>query len=102
MFSSLKVGRAIGFGEELAKAFIVLLPKDKVLTDSKRLSKLNYAKEKLNKMIRLFIQEEPLNFYKTARLLNTFKWALLDEGYDQAFIDDLTSWVLGKLRESQV
>ena len=50
------------------------------------------------KRIRQFKQEEILNFYKTAKLLNTFKWDLKDAGYDSQLTDSLASWVLISLR----
>lgn len=74
------------------------VPNDPSMPDSKRTSKSNYAKEKLQKRIRQFKQEEVLNFYKTAKLLNTFKWALKDSGYEKGFIDGFVTWIFIGLR----
>jgi hypothetical protein len=101
MFSWLSSTRSVKFAEDLATAVMGMVPNDKTLSEAKRLSKSNYAKEKLGKKIHAFKQEEILNFYKTAKLLNTFKWALKDAGYDEAFIDGFAAWVFLKLRESQ-
>ena len=101
MFSWLSSKRSVKFAEDLATALMEMVPNDNTLSDAKRLSKSNYAKEKLVKRIQAFKQEEILNFYKTAKLLNTFKWALKDAGYDEAFIDGFAAWVFVKLRETQ-
>ena len=53
---------------------------------------------KMLKRIKQFKQEEILNFYKTAKLLNAFKWDLKDAGYDQKLADTLASWILINLR----
>ena len=102
MFSWLSSTRSVKFGEDLANALMDMVPNDKTLSEAKRLSKSNYAKEKLVKKIQVFKQEEILNFYKTAKLLNTFKWALKDAGYTEAFIDSFAAWVFLKLRETQL
>lgn len=78
-----------------------MVPNDPALSPAKRQSKANYAKEKMQKRIRQFTQDEILNFYKTAKLLNRFKWDLKDAGYDQPLSDSLASWILITLRETQ-
>lgn len=98
MFTWLSTKKSESFGQELASMLMELVPKDALLVESKRLSKSNYAKEKLQKRIRQFKQEEVLNFFKTAKLLNTFKWALKDAGYDEAFVEGFASWVFIGLR----
>jgi hypothetical protein len=32
--------------------------------------------------------------YKTAQMGNAFKWALKDAGYDDAYVDRLTEWLV--------
>ncbi len=98
MFKWLSTKNSVAFGLELAVLVKENVPNDPGLSDSKRQSKTNYAKEKMQKKIRRFKQEETLNFYKTATLLNTFKWNLKDAGYDQQFADALASWILISLR----
>lgn len=98
MFKWLSAKNAEAFGTELAQIVKEVVPNDKALNESKRQSKTNYAKEKMLKRIRLFKQEEILNFYKTAKLLNTFKWALKDVDYDPKLIESLTAWILINLR----
>jgi hypothetical protein len=98
MFSWLSAKQSEKFGSELATLLMELMPNDAALSESKRLSKSNYAKDKMQKRIMQFKQEEILNFYKIAKLLNTFKWALKDAGYDQSFADDFTKWILISLQ----
>lgn len=98
MFKWLSTKNSEAFGLELATLMKEIIPNDSGLNDGKRRTKANYAKEKMLKRIRLFKQEEILNFYKTAKLLNTFKWDLKDAGYDQNLIDSFAGWILINLR----
>lgn len=98
MFSWLSTKKSEKFGSDMAVLLMELIPKEIVLKDSKLTSKSNYAREKMLKKIRQFKQEEILNFYKTAKLLNTFKWTLNDVGYDKALADTFASWILISLR----
>lgn len=98
MFKWLSAKNAEAFGSELAKLVAEFVPNDPNLSESKRQSKANYAKERMLKRIRQFKQEEILNFYKTAKLLNTFKWDMKDAGYDSKLTDSLASWILINLR----
>ncbi len=98
MFIWLSTKKSVAMGQELANIVMEFVPNDPALGESKRASKANYAKERMQKRIRQFKQEEVLNFLKTAKLLNTFKWALKDSGYDKKFIDGMVSWVFIGLR----
>ena len=99
MFKWFSVKKSNTFGLELAKLVKEHALNSDMLNESKRLSKVNYAKEKMQKRIQQFKQEEALNFYKIATLLNTFKWELKDAGYDEQMTNALASWVLVSLRE---
>jgi hypothetical protein len=98
MFKWLSAKNAEAFGSELARLVKEFVPDDPKLSDSKRQSKANYAKERMLKRIRQFKQDEILNFYKTAKLLNAFKWDMKDAGYDEKLTDSLASWILINLR----
>ncbi|MEN9437331.1 MAG: hypothetical protein RIR09_1986 [Pseudomonadota bacterium] len=100
MFTWFRVKKSKNFGLELANLVKEHGLNDTMLNESKRLSKINYAKEKMKKRIQQFKLDEVLNFYKIATLLNTFKWELKDAGYDEAMTNALASWVLISLRES--
>jgi tetratricopeptide (TPR) repeat protein len=99
LFKLLSTKKSARFGIDLATALIDHVPLRIATEDtSKASSKSNYAKEKLQKRIRQFKQEEVLNFFKTARLLNSFKWTLKDAGYADDFIEKFASWLLVALR----
>ena len=100
MFKWFSVKKSRSFGLELAKLVEEHGLNREELNESKRLSKVNYAKEKMQKRIRQFKQEETLNVYKIATLLNTFKWQLKDAGYNDDMTNALASWVLISLREA--
>lgn len=52
---------------------------------------------KLLLQIARFKQEHTLNMYKKAKLGNSFKWKLLDLGYEPAFVDAMTKELLVNL-----
>ncbi len=100
MLTWFNVKKSKKFGLELASIVKEHALNDITLNESKRLSKINYAKEKMHKRIKPFTQDEKLNFYKIATLLNTFKWDLKDAGYDEDMTNILASWIHISLRES--
>lgn len=100
MFEWFKVKKSKNFGLELAKLVKEHALHDTLRNESKRLSKINYAKEKMQKRIKQFKQEEVLNVYKIATLLNTFKWELKDAGYEEDMAGALASWIHIALREA--
>lgn len=99
MFTWFDTKKSKKLGLELATLVKEHALNDGMLNESKRLSKVNYAKEKMQKRIQLFKQEEALNFYKLATLLNAFKWELKDAKYEDSMTDALAAWVLVSLRE---
>jgi uncharacterized membrane-anchored protein YhcB (DUF1043 family) len=98
MFAWISAKNCENLGVELALLLMETVPKELHGNAAKRQSKFNYAKEKMQKRIRKFRQEEVLNFYKVAKLLNSFKWTLKDANYDQSIADDSVTWVLVCLR----
>ncbi len=48
--------------------------------------------------IRDFINKRKLNIYSKARLGSAFKFSLIDKGIDKSVAEDLTAWILLKLR----
>lgn len=100
MFNWLNAKKSEKTGVELANLVEESGLNDRSLNESKRQSKLNYVKQKMQKRLRLFKQEETLNVYKIAKLLNTFKWELKDAGFDDETAGALASWIHITLRES--
>ena len=103
MFGWLNARSASDFGAAIAKLVIEYVPLNIATSDGPKLnSKSNYAKEKLQKRIRQFKQQEVLNVYKTAKLLNSFKWTLADAGYSDAFVERFAAWVFITLRDQNL
>ncbi|CAD5373157.1 conserved hypothetical protein [Rubrivivax sp. A210] len=89
---------ARSFGSELALAFMALVPADAKMTDRKFEAKARSALTQLGRRVADFTREHRLNGYQKARLGNAFKWALKDAGYDAAYIDKLTDWLILQLQ----
>ena len=51
----------------------------------------------LEQQVTRFKAEHKLNAYKKAQLGNKFKWTLKDKGYDTAYVDQVTNWLMFKL-----
>jgi len=86
---------AKAFGESLARFCIERTSKDMPNIDKKAVAKKQ--EELLNKMalqVDQFKQTHKLNIYKKAQLGNVFKWTLREAGYDSAYIDRLTNWLM--------
>jgi hypothetical protein len=45
-----------------------------------------------------FKRQNKLNVYKKAQLGNVFKWQLLEIGYTDQYVDDLTQWLMHHLK----
>ncbi|MBC7682052.1 MAG: hypothetical protein H7172_06940 [Ferruginibacter sp.] len=44
-----------------------------------------------------FQRSHRLNIYTRAHLATTFKWKLKDAGYDAAYVEQLTEWLVKRL-----
>lgn len=97
MFGWFNAKRAEEFGTSLANFFIEKMPMDKQINDAKFASKTEYLLTKMSAQIKVFRQEEKLNFYKTAKLGNAFKWTLKDAGVDEALSAKLVEWLVANL-----
>ncbi len=85
------------FGESLARFYAGKVPLDLKVTEKKFASRTGETLQKMELQIVQFKQNHKLNVYKTAQLGNAFKWALKDAGYDDAYIDRLTDWLVTKI-----
>ncbi|MBV8635286.1 MAG: hypothetical protein JO002_12405 [Burkholderiaceae bacterium] len=96
MFSWFDARDAQQFGETLANFFMERVPAND--TGSKApVSKKQEAVEKMGLQIQVFKVNHKLNLYKKAKLANSFKWKLLDTGYQPDMVDELTRTILIKL-----
>lgn len=85
------------FGTALAGFFKQRVPPDAKLSDKKFAAKSQEVLGKMALQVDRFKAENKLNTYKKAKLGNAFKWALKDAGYDAAYIEKLSEWLVVRL-----
>ncbi len=85
------------FGTALASFFKQRVPPDARLSDKKFAAKSQEVLGKMALQVDRFKAENKLNTYQKAKLGNAFKWALKDAGYDAAYIDKLSEWLVVRL-----
>lgn len=84
--------------DQFAKAIAAdLIGRVPLLSESQRPltpERLQNAHQAIVSRAGAFARTHDLNWYKKARLGNTFRWALLEKGYDKPFADTWTHNVL--------
>ena len=85
------------FGATLAKFYIERIPVASNENDKKFASRTKAALDKMSQRVEQFKASNPLNTYKKAQLGNSFKWSLREAGYDKAYIDRLTEWLVARI-----
>ena len=94
MFSWFDAKEARTFGESLAAFFAERIPADSRLKEKKFTAKAQQVLSKMALQVDQFSKSHKLNVFKKAQLGNAFKWKLRDAGYDQAYVDELTEWLM--------
>lgn len=98
MLSWFDAREASSFGTTLAEMLIERTPAQGAAVGKHLLTKKHQAMlHQLEQQVTRFKAEHELNAYKKAQLGNKFKWALKDKGYDAAYIDQVTNWLMFKL-----
>jgi hypothetical protein len=97
LFSWFDAAAAKEFGSELARFYAERLPADSGANEKKFAAKTKEVLDKMALRVAQFKEANTLNTYKKAQLGNAFKWVLRDAGYDTAYIDRLTSWLVARL-----
>ena len=64
--------------------------------------RVNNAHQAISSRASAFARTHKLNWYTKAHLGNTFRWALLEKGYDKAFVDTWTHNLLVSVSLSKV
>jgi hypothetical protein len=82
------------FGESLAGYFAERLAADSRLADKKFAAKAQQVLASMGRQVDEFKRANKLNVYKKAQLGNAFRWKLRDAGYDTAYVDELTEWLM--------
>ena len=96
MFSWFDARDAQQFGLSLAEFFIQRIPLEGSGRKSKSKEKKQEVLEKMYLQLLQFKMKNKLNFYKKAKLGNSFKWRLLEADYDPVLVDELTKELLLK------
>lgn len=85
------------FGISLANFFCEKFPLELGRKKNKSLAQRQKVLENMFRQIAEFKKLYKLNMYKKAKLGNSFKWHLIEAGYDHEFVDEMTKIVLLKL-----
>lgn len=94
VFSFFDASSAKEFGAGLARFYMDRMPLNIAVKDRQFAAKSVKLLEQMELQVKAYRQKEKLNFYKVAQIGNAFKWALKDAGYDDAYIDNLTQWLV--------
>jgi len=94
MFSFFDASSAKELGAGLARFYMERMPLNLALKDKQFAVKSLKVIEQMDAQVKAYRQTHKLNFYKTAQMGNAFKWALKDAGYDDAYVDKLTQWLV--------
>lgn len=85
------------FGASLGAYYAAQMPVDRELNDKKFAAKTQSTLRSMAGKVDAFQAAHRLNGYKKAQLSNAFKWSLKDVGYDAAYVDKLTDWLVARL-----
>jgi len=98
MFGLFDARAAKEFGKSMADLFMERVPSQSNWSEKKFDVKSRHAMSELEKRAAQFHLSNKLNTYKTAQMANTFKWTLLDAGYESRYVDELTQWLVTRMR----
>lgn len=85
------------FGTLLAETFAKSVPPEANLPEKKFSQKAESGLRNMQRMVEEFKTQNRLNIYKKAQLGNTFKWSLKDAGFNDAYVNRLTEWLVERL-----
>lgn len=98
MFGWFDAREAKEFGKAIALMFMERVPLQAKWTDESFGNKSRLAMREMEHKADAFQRSHALNTYKTAQMANTFKWVLLDAGYEARYVDELTQWLVARMR----
>ena len=81
---------ATELGRSLAKTYLDSAQKIGIKSEKKQQKQNTAMLNNLASQINDFKKGHKLNFYKKAKVANAFKWTLLDAGYNQTDVDEIT------------
>ncbi len=90
---------ANAFGASLATLLIERTPAGGAVGKHLLTKKHEAMLHQLEQQVSRFRRDHKLNTYKKAQLGNKFKWTLKDKGYDAAYVDQVTNWLMVQLQK---
>lgn len=90
MFSWFDTKEVVRFGIQLADDLSASLDKASKQPSKKEVASKDKALQKMRAQVNQFRQQSKLNFYKKSKLINEFRWRLLDIGYDKELVETIT------------
>ena len=97
MFRWFSSSASVRFGQDLAGFVLSELAAAGQKNEAKFSAKAEKALVRADQRVREFKGQEPMNFYKKAKLANAFLWKLKDSGCPEAFANELTDWLSVRL-----
>jgi hypothetical protein len=97
MFKWFSTVEAERFGIELAGFVLSELGASAAMGSTKFTVKAEKALLRADRRVREFKMRERMNFYKKAKLANTFLWTLKDSGCPPEYATELTEWLTFRL-----
>lgn len=86
--------KAKDFGTSLAVFFIERVPINDQIEEKKFATKTQKTLTQMANQVTQFKTQNKLNTYQKAQLGNAFKWVLKDAGFESAYVDQLTKWLM--------
>jgi hypothetical protein len=97
MFDWFSTSRSEAFAKELAGQFLQDLHASAGKADAKFSVRAEKVLGRLDARVRAFAASERMNFYKRAKLANTFLWTLKDGGCPEDYAQQATEWLTFRL-----
>lgn len=97
LFGWFDAREAMDFGQAMADHLADRLPKAEAKPGKKAEKKRAEVAAGMLAQVDRFARSTRLNTYKKAKLGNAFKWRLLDLGYEDRFVDEMTKELLLRL-----
>jgi hypothetical protein len=97
LFDWFKTAESVRFGKELAAFILGQLEGSLQKRDAKFTRNATRALEQAAKRVQAFRAHERVNFYKKAKLANSFLWTLKDAGCPEEYANELTDWLTMRL-----
>ena len=97
LFDWFNATAAKDFGATLARFYVERIPFGTTQNDKKFAARTKEVLGKMALQVAKFKESNRLNTYQKAKLGNAFKWTLREAGYDTAYVDRLTEWLVARI-----